>query len=56
MMPKSSLLADVDRTRLAEAYPDVFRPSLVKRVQTVAKVACARRIVPVRHGVAGLFL
>ena len=38
MMSKSSLLADVDRTRLVEAYPDVFRPSLVKRVQTVGTV------------------
>lgn len=38
MMPKSSLLADVDRTRLVEAYPDVFRPSRVKRVQTAGTV------------------
>lgn len=39
MTSKSSLLAEVDRPRLMAAYPDVFRPSLAKRVQTGATVA-----------------
>ena len=36
MMSRTSPLADIERARLAEAYPDIFRPSLFKRMQSVA--------------------
>lgn len=38
-MPQTSPLAEVDRIRLVAAYPDVFRPSLLKRMQGVAIIA-----------------
>lgn len=34
-MSQTSPLAGVDRVRLAEAYPDIFRSSLLKRMQVV---------------------
>ena len=38
-MSQSSPLADVDRARLEQAYPGIFRPSPLKRMQTVAIIA-----------------
>lgn len=35
MMSQVSPLAGVDRARLAQSYPEIFRPSLFKRMQTV---------------------
>jgi phosphonate transport system permease protein len=35
-MSQTSPIADVDEVRLAETYPDIFRPSLSKRMQAVA--------------------
>lgn len=37
-MSQSSPLAGVDRARLEQAYPGIFRPSPLKRMQTVAVV------------------
>ncbi|QWG11158.1 phosphonate ABC transporter, permease protein PhnE [Bradyrhizobium sediminis] len=38
-MSQSSPLAGVDRARLTQAYPDIFSPSPLKRIQTVATIA-----------------
>ena len=35
-MSQSSPLTEADRTRLAQAYPDIFRPSLLQRMPAVA--------------------
>lgn len=35
-MARTSLLANVDRDRLTESYPDIFRPSIFQRMQTLA--------------------
>jgi phosphonate transport system permease protein len=35
MMPQSSPFAEIDRTRLAEAYPDIIRPPFSKRMPAV---------------------
>lgn len=34
-MSRTSLLADVDRVRLAETYPDIFMPSPLKRARAI---------------------
>mgnify|MGYP000103042650 CR=1 FL=1 len=46
MMSRSPLLANTDRARLAQAYPAVFKPSLLKRIQTVTIIVA----------IVGLFL
>jgi phosphonate transport system permease protein len=38
-MSQPSPLAGVDRTRLEQAHPDIFRPSPLKRMQTAAIIA-----------------
>jgi phosphonate transport system permease protein len=37
-MSQTSLLADVDKARLVQAYPGVFRPSPLKRIQAMTVV------------------
>lgn len=34
-MARTSLLANVDRDRLTQSYPDIFRPSIFQRMQTL---------------------
>jgi len=36
MMSRTSLLADVDRARLVQAFPDIFRPSPLNRLKIAA--------------------
>jgi phosphonate transport system permease protein len=38
-MSNLSSLTETDRNRLVQAYPEIFRPSLLKRMQTLAVVA-----------------
>ncbi|MEH2535493.1 phosphonate transport system permease protein [Bradyrhizobium sp. AZCC 1588] len=38
-MSNLSSLTETDRTRLVQAYPEIFRPSLLKRMQTLSVVA-----------------
>ena len=45
-MSQAPLLADTDRARLTHAYPAVFKPSLLKRIQTVTIIVA----------IVGLFL
>src|SRR5687767_9645762 len=38
-MARAVPLIGVDRARLAQAYPDIFAPSLIKRMPTLAVIA-----------------